>query len=150
MKIALFLAALSTAKKVRETQMIADPDFDYDFDTSSDDDYVLYDPNDIDRSSDDFGFLGPMSDTGGVRNLHGMCGGVKLPGISCKGCKKKDGFPRYDKPCHEPEAGNHGKFKCKVLCGPGFTPTIRRMKCIGNIWKKYPSMGAVRCIKDKQ
>ncbi|CBY11178.1 unnamed protein product [Oikopleura dioica] len=148
MKIAFFFTAAAFAKKIRETQMIVDPDYDYDFDVSANEDYVLYDPNGVDeRIGDDF--LGAMNDGGGVRNLHGMCGGVKLPGISCKGCKKNQGFPKYDKPCHEPEIGQHGKFKCKVLCGPGFTPTIRRMKCIGNIWKKYPSMGAVRCIKDK-
>ena len=56
-----------------------------------------------------------------------MCGGVKLPGISCKGCKKNQGFPKYDKPCHEPEPGMHGKFKCKVLCGPGFTVNIFKL-----------------------
>merc|ERR1719331_2911388 len=69
------------------------------------------------------------------------CKGQALPSLSCDGeCKK--GFPKYETrsgaPCvYNPE--NPENFKCRVVCGPGYQPMQRRMKCHSkNGWKRYP------------
>merc|ERR1712037_869840 len=94
------------------------------------------------------------------------CKGQALPSLSCDGeCKK--GFPKYEThfgaPCvyeriknkirkirkkfryfknlltdkKNPE--NPENFKCRVVCGPGYQPMQRRMKCHSkNGWKRYP------------
>ena len=55
-----------------------------------------------------------------------MCGSSPIPVIVCNGCEK--GYPRYSKPCNEPDDGNHEKFKCGVRCGKGHKVCLKFSK----------------------
>lgn len=111
-------------------------------------DYEMYDPHEGNQPKPDGngGFL--LSDSGGMGSLHKMCGNSPIPVIVCNGCSA--GYPRYSKPCNEPENGNSEKFKCGVRCGEGYKASIKKMKCIGGRWKKLPANGKIRCLKKKK
>ncbi|CAG5098643.1 Oidioi.mRNA.OKI2018_I69.XSR.g15851.t1.cds [Oikopleura dioica] len=85
-----------------------------------------------------------------TRGQH-QCSKVPIPELECKGCEA--GFPKYDRPCDKPNSDEKAKYKCKVLCGPGFevkSGLPRKMKCLGTPrrWKVDPRKfnGKIKCV----
>ena len=124
--------------------MIIDISDDYEYDYGSDIEgrlgKTVYDPME--------GFpSGPnglvLMDEGGSAPKHRLCGTSPIPKIVCNGCQT--GYPKYSRPCNQPDPTNVRKFKCRTNCGPGFQPAIRKMKCVGGLWKKLPAIGRIRC-----
>lgn len=145
--LAVFLTFSEISAKQKETIIVEADDYDYTYGgvDARARGMVVFDPFEGLEPGPDGQFVG--NDAGGQPIVHKMCGQSPIPVIVCNGCSS--GFPRYTKPCNQPDQENQGKFKCGVKCGPGFKPSIKRMKCIGSRWKKLPANGKVRCVKDR-
>jgi len=148
MKLFASIALFSMAVAKKETQIMYDTFDEYNALQPKANTYSEYNPFEGMTMKEDSNGGMVMSDTGGRSVLHKMCGNSPIPVVVCNGCAS--GYPRYTKPCNEPDDGNHDKFKCGVRCGEGFKASIKKMKCIGGRWKKLPANGKIRCLKKRR
>lgn len=93
----------------------------------------------------------PLDRIESERGQH-KCAAVPIPKIKCAGCAS--GYPKYVRDCAKPNPMTKAKYKCKAVCGPGFTIMNghpRRMKCLGvpRKWKVNPNEfgGTIQCVK---
>ena len=63
------------------------------------------------------------------------CHEQNLPPIS----KRSQSSASYGHPCNSTEPIDMFKFKCRVKCGRGFKPTIKRIKCLNGQLKRNPN-----------